>query len=287
MQLKAILLDLDGTIYRGSEPIPGAKAFLRRLDQLALPYLILTNNSTRTPAQVSDHLQSMGIVCPPDRILTSSQAAAAFIGQGRVYCIGEDGLQQALQKQGIELAESEVSHVAVGMDRGITYAKIERAARLIRAGALFIGSNPDRCFPNEGGISPGNGAILAAIAATADQQPTSIGKPERAIVDIALARLGVSAHEAVLIGDNLETDIPAGVRAGVPTVFLLTGVSSRADLTSRAEQPTWIAENYAELNHLLDLWLAKESQSSPCRITMHALYSGSQGHGTPYPYALE
>lgn len=258
MQLKAILLDLDGTIYRGSEPIPGAKAFLWRLDQLALPYLILTNNSTRTPAQVSDHLQSMGIVCPPDRILTSSQAAAAFIGQGRVYCIGEDGLRLALQKQGIELAESEVSHVVVGMDRGITYAKIERAARLIRAGALFIGSNPDRCFPNEGGISPGNGAILAAIAATADQQPTIIGKPERAIVDIALARLGVSAHEAVLIGDNLETDIPAGVRAGVPTVFLLTGVSSRADLTSRAEQPTWIAENYAELNHLLDLWLAKE-----------------------------
>ena len=93
---------------------------------------------------------------------------------------------------------------------------------------------------------------------TADRQPAIIGKPERGIVDIALTRLGVSAPEAVLIGDNLETDIPAGVRAGVPTVFLLTGISSRADFADRAEQPRWIAENYAELNLLLDLWLAKE-----------------------------
>lgn len=250
--LKAVLLDLDGTIYRGNELIAGAKGFVEKIETQGLRYLFITNNSTRTPVEVARHLQKMGVACEPGHVLTSSQAAAASIAAGRVYCIGENGLRLALHELGIEMADNDVSHVVVGMDRQINYQKIEKAARLIRAGAKFIATNPDRFFPTESGISPGNGAIVAAIAAAADRQPTVIGKPERTIIDIALKRVIVTADEAILIGDNLETDIPAGINAGVRTVFLLTGVSTRDDLAKSNLQPTWIAEDYTVLNDIFE-----------------------------------
>lgn len=247
MHFKAILLDLDGTVYRGKKLIPGAAAFVARLRRVHLPLLFITNNSTRTPEQVASHLHAIGLPASPEEILTSAQATAAFIGSGRVFCIGEIGLVQALQQQGIALAENRVMYVVVGLDRQISYKKIEKAARLIRAGARFIGCNPDRFFPNEDGISPGNGAIIAAIAAACDQKPHIIGKPERPIIDIALRRLQVAPEHAVLIGDNLETDIPAGAHAGVATILLTTGVSRQEDLPQAKTQPTWIARDYDEV----------------------------------------
>jgi len=250
--IKAILLDLDGTVYLEDREVPGASDFVKWLEERDVQYLFVTNRANRTPEEVCEHLRSYGIACEQDHILTSGQATAEHLGEGTVFCVGETGLEQALTEAGLSITEDNPDYVVVSYDRGFTYDKMHRACALIHAGAQFIATNPDKALKIEGGISPGTGAIVAAVAAGSGQEPTVIGKPGRLIFDIALRRLGLKKEEVVAVGDNLDTDIAAGVNAEIRTALILTGISTREEATVAPAQPTWVVQNYSELRSVIE-----------------------------------
>lgn len=251
--INAFVLDLDGTVYLGEEEVPGAARFISRMRALGKRCLFLTNRANRTPGEIVAHLGQYGIACDPREVLTSAQGAAEFLAPGRFYCIGEAALVEALEQAGHIPDPLAPDYVVVGFDRGFNYRKLTQACRLIHKGARFIATNPDRCLLFHNGLYPGTGAMVAAIEAGCGCAAEVIGKPERRLVDIAVRHLGVPAGETVMVGDSLETDIPAGAAAGLPTALLLTGVSRREHLATARVQPTWVAESYAELESLLPL----------------------------------
>ena len=247
--IQGVLLDLDGTVYHGSEAVPGAIDFIERLGPRGVRHLFVTNRSSRSPRVVCDQLRGYGVPCEPHQVLTTAEATADWLGAGRtVYCIGEQGLTEALGAGGCRLTPGEMpDDVVVGLDTQLTYAKLATATRAIRAGARFIGTNPDKMINTEHGIAPGTGAALAALTAATGVEPIVIGKPEPILIDVALRRLGLPRETVVMIGDNLETDIAGGDRAGLRTAWILTGVSDARDLRAEDPQPTWIARDYPEL----------------------------------------
>ncbi len=249
---RGMIFDLDGTLYRGRSAVPGAADFVRLVRAGGWQTLFMTNRANRSAAVVAAHLRELGIGCRPSEVLTSAQAAAGLLEPGSVFVIGEAPMRNVLRKAGFEIADTGVKTVLVGFDRHFNYAKLTRAVRLIRGGARFVATNPDKALLQDDGWCPGTGAIVAAVAAAAGTEPVIIGKPGRRMVDIALKRMGITAGQAVMIGDNLETDIAAGVAAGVRSVLILTGVSARADLGSSDVQPTWVAEDYGDLTAMLE-----------------------------------
>lgn len=249
--IKALILDLDGTVYRGDHEVPGAGAFISRMKERGIRSFFVTNRSNRPPQEVCAQLREYGIRCAPEDVLTSGEATALHLGSGSVYYVGEEGLRQSLESQGLSITEDDPDYVVVSFDRGFSYDKLFLACNLIDAGARFIATNPDRKLKTEDGLHPGTGAIVAAVEAGSGVKPVVIGKPEKLIFEIALERLGLEKEEVIAVGDNMATDIPAGVRAGIRTVLLLTGISSRADAETSPEPPTWIAENYEDLETII------------------------------------
>ncbi len=254
--IQNLIIDMDGVLYRGRRPLPGAKEFLHHLEERDSAYILATNNSTRTPEEYVVVLKEMGIGVVPERILTSALATADYLGnllpQGaRLYLIGEEGLYSALAAQGFEFGEGGVEAVVVGMDRELTYEKLRIATVAIRQGARFVGTNPDTSFPAEEAIVPGAGAILAAIEAATGVQPTVIGKPEPTLFQMALQRMGATEEETAVIGDRLETDILGGQRCGLTTILLLTGISQQQDLEASDIKPDYTFESLTQLVHAL------------------------------------
>ena len=257
--IQSLIIDLDGVLYRGDQAIVGAREFVALLQQEGVPFLLLTNNSTRTPGQYVTKLAKMGVVIEESDVLTSAQATALYIERiarpgARVYVIGEEGLRAALREKyttpyegGREIVETGADFVVVGMDTGLTYEKLRIATLLIRGGARFIATNPDKTLPTEEGLVPGNGAIIAALEAATGVAPFVVGKPEPAIFDLALARMGVGKEGAAVIGDRLETDILGGRRAGLMTILVLSGATSRQELENSSIKPDLVFENVRQL----------------------------------------
>ncbi|MBI3973100.1 MAG: HAD-IIA family hydrolase [Chloroflexi bacterium] len=246
--LRAFLVDLDGVIYTGNTAIDGAAAFLRYLNETGRKFQCITNNSTQTAAQFAAKLAAMGMPVTPDQVLTSSQATATYLrtrlGTGaRIMAIGEEGLVRALMECGLKLALRSPDAVVVGLDRRLTYERLTAACFAVRAGVPFIATNPDLSLPTEQGFLPGNGAALASIQAATGVAPVVIGKPEAAMLEIAMGRLGTSRDETAIIGDGLHTDVLAGRRAGVTPILVLTGVSRRHDVAPSLHQPDYVFDN--------------------------------------------
>jgi 4-nitrophenyl phosphatase len=250
--IKGVLLDLDGTVYRGHEEVPGVARFIARLRGWGVKHLFVTNRANRTPAAISRHLGLYGIACGEDDVLTSAQATVQFLQKGSVFCIGEEGMRQALDRAGFPIVEEKPDYVIVSFDRAFNYDTMKRACRMIAAGARFVATNPDKCLKTDQGVVPGTGAIVAAIAAGSGVEPLIIGKPEARIFDTAIQRLALPREQVIAVGDNLATDIPAGQNAGIRTVFLLTGVSTRSELAHAPVQPTWTLETYDELTAMIE-----------------------------------
>jgi 4-nitrophenyl phosphatase len=250
--VSGFIIDMDGVLYRGRSRLPGARRFVEELQQAGYPFVLLTNNSTLTVDQYVAKLAGMGIRVVPERIITSAVATGAYL-QDRarpgapVYMIGMDGLHEALETRDFVLTGDSPEYVVVGLDRNFTYGKLRTAALSIRAGAIFIGTNPDLTFPSERGLEPGTGAILAAIQAATDVRPQVIGKPQPEVFQSALKVLGTAAHETVIIGDRVSTDIAGGARAGLRTVLVLTGVTTREVLRTAEVQPDTVIENLVQL----------------------------------------
>ena len=249
--ISGIILDLDGTVYLGNEAIPGAAGFVARAREEGMRPLFVTNRANRTGETICSQLNNLGIACDLPDILTSAQATAGYLKEGKVYYVGEDGLGQALEDHGLVISEDSPDYVVVGFDRSFDYAKLKKACRLIDRGAKFIATNPDKGLRTENGISPGTGAIVAAVAAGCGVDPVIIGKPEPLIVEMALERLGMKAEEVIMVGDNVTTDIPAGQRAGLRTALILTGISTRQDAENSAAKPTWTVNNYEALSDIV------------------------------------
>ncbi|MCO7176046.1 TIGR01457 family HAD-type hydrolase [Sporolactobacillus kofuensis] len=246
----AFLLDLDGTVYRGKEEIPEAVAFVKTLKRKGLRYLFVTNNSTRTKEAVADQLSGFGIPCTPDDVLTTSMATASYIKaqkpDAKVLYIGEQGLKQAMEQADLHYEDRNPDYVAFGMDRQITYEKYSKACLAIRSGAKFVSTNPDVALPNEQGLVPGNGALTSVITVSTGVQPVFIGKPEPIIIELALQKIGTTKQRTLMIGDNYDTDIMAGINSGIDTLIVHTGVTSEEALRTKPIQPTYSLKSLSE-----------------------------------------
>ncbi|RID85331.1 TIGR01457 family HAD-type hydrolase [Peribacillus asahii] len=247
---KGYLIDLDGTMYRGSEQIAEAAGFINELRQRNIPYLFVTNNSSRTPAQVAEKLRNFGIETDNKQVFTTSMATANFIAERKVdatvYVIGEEGIRNALQEKGLELVEENADFLVMGIDRAINYEKLTKACLAVRNGAAFISTNGDIAIPTERGLQPGNGAITSVVAVSTQVKPIFIGKPESIIIEQALQVLGVSKEEVIMVGDNYDTDIMAGINAGMDTLLVHTGVTKKEHLLQYEKQPTFVVDTLAD-----------------------------------------
>jgi len=255
--IENLIIDLDGVLYRGNTPIRGAGEFIDFVRQGGIPFLLVTNNSTRTVEHYVAKLARMDIMVGEQEILTSAEATATYLGQiaphgARIHAVGEDGVRLALESKGFVLNDgTDVAYVVVGMDRQFTYAKLAAAAIAIRAGAVFIGTNPDKTYPTEAGLMPGAGSLLAAIEAATDTAPLISGKPEATIFELALERLKAAPETTAVIGDRLETDILGGRRLGLVTILLMSGVTDAERLAASSLVPDL---TYDDIGALYRAW---------------------------------
>lgn len=245
------ILDLDGVVYLGKKIIPGAYEAINRLRDAGRRVIFLTNNSTRSRESVASRLESMGIGCTGSDVITSAYAAAVYIreqyGPSTVYCIGEPGLLEELEQEGHTVSEQNVDKVLVGLDKEFTYHKLKLGLDNLRAGAGFIATNTDALLPTESGFLPGAGSMVAALKAASGQDPIVIGKPNKPIMDVLLNEYGLRSEECVMIGDRLETDILAGINAGMRTVLVLTGASGIKDIALSGIKPDTILDSLVDL----------------------------------------
>jgi 4-nitrophenyl phosphatase len=229
--IRAVVLDMDGVLWRGADVFSSVAPFFSFVADHDIKFALATNNSTKTVASYVQRLNSIGVPAEPYQVITSSVATADYERRRYpvdtpVYVVGEDGIRQGMADLGYREDSRQAQLVVVGMDFNITYDKLKTATLRIRAGADFIGTNGDTTFPFPEGLGPGNGALLALIESATDVVPTVIGKPETAMFEVALDRLGTSADETLMIGDRLETDILGAQRAGLPTALVLTGITT-------------------------------------------------------------
>lgn len=247
---KGYLVDLDGTMYRGIDPIEGAADFVDALNNHDIPYLFLTNNSSKTQGDVSDKLNAMGIKSAPENVVTTSLATATYIKQkkadARCYVIGEEGIHQALEEQGLIITDEDCDFVVVGIDRHVTYEKFAKACLAIRNGATFISTNSDVAIPTERGLLPGNGALTSVITVSTGITPIFIGKPEAIIMEQALQILNLPKRDTLMVGDNYNTDILAGIDAGIDTLMVFTGVTPYEELADLERKPTYHVQRLTE-----------------------------------------
>lgn len=249
---KGYLIDLDGTMYRGTEKIHEAVEFVKRLKEANLPYLFVTNNSSKRKEQVSEKLADFGVPCTPDHVFTTSMATASYISNEKrdasVYVIGEEGIRDALTDVGLTIQDDNPDYVVVGIDRSITYEKFAKACIAVRNGATFISTNGDIAIPTERGLLPGNGSLTSVVSVSTEVDPIFIGKPEPIIMEQALAQLGTAKEETLMIGDNYRTDILAGINAGLDTLLVHTGVTTKEHLESVEKLPTYTVQTLDEWN---------------------------------------
>jgi NagD protein len=251
MTVKNYLIDMDGVLISGRNPIPGAPEFIQRLREHDRKFLILTNNPLYTPGDLSHRLQSNGLDVNPERIFTSAMATALFMQRqaagDKVYVIGESGLTTALHDAGFIITDIEPDYVVLGDTFAYNYEFVKKAVRLIVSGARFIATSPDPNGPSEGGIVPACGAMAALIEKATGVAPFFVGKPNPLMMRTALNYLDVHSENTVMIGDRMDTDIVAGVMSGLETYLVLSGVTHREDVTRYPYRPTRIFNSVAEI----------------------------------------
>ena len=258
--LRALVTDMDGVLLRGPEPLPGVADLFNFLHRRHIPFIIATNSSTKTPGEYRQRLADLGAeVVKKENILTSALVTAAYLQQefptgGTVYVVGQPSIEAAIRTAGFTLladASQVADVVVVGGDPDLTYTKLKHAALHIQRGARFIGSNPDVVYPTEEGLVPEAGTILAAILAATGVAPLIMGKPERFLFEIAVAKLGSLPGQTVMLGDRLDTDILGGQRAGLKTILMTTGVDTEAAITVKGIQPDAV---FGSLEALVAAW---------------------------------
>lgn len=249
-----LIIDMDGVLYRGNRPLPRLREFFAFLRARPIPFILATNNSTSTPSAYADKLARMGVEVMPEEVLTSGQATARYLAREhprgtRAHVFGMASLREAVEMEGFVLADQAVELVVASMDREVTYEKIKHASLLIQAGARFFATNRDPTNPAEEGLLPGTGTMIAALETASGVTAISIGKPEPTMFQLAMAQMAAKPETTATIGDRLDTDILGGQRAGLTTICVLSGSTSRSE--AEAFGPDYIFEDIA---HLLATW---------------------------------
>ena len=254
--IKALILDMDGVLWRSDEPIGDLPEIFARIKSRGLKYAFATNNGTMTPEQYAEKLSRLGVDAEPRQVVTSALGVAHMLEQKfpkgtKVFMIGEEGIYQALSGKGFEVlpvADAQDAQVVViGIDRAVTFDKMREATLLVRSGIPFYATNPDKTFPTPRGEIPGAGAWISVVTTATEIEPIYAGKPYPYMMELSLEILGAKREETLVIGDRLETDIAAGQAVGCSTALVLSGVSTRKQAEQWVTPIDLIAKDLASL----------------------------------------
>jgi 4-nitrophenyl phosphatase len=249
-----LILDIDGVLWRGENPIGNLKRIFSNVTESGINYCFVTNNSSKSTSEYIKKFKKFRVPISKDQIFTSGQVTADILEKrypagGNVFIIGMEGLVRTLRKRGFKNSDKDPIAVVVGLDKNVTYKKLRTATLLIHQGVPFIGTNGDMTFPAPEGLAPGAGSLLAALVASTNIEPEIIGKPHSTLFLHALGFLGICPEDALVIGDRLETDIAGGQSVGCKTALVLSGVSTRAMAEEWDPPPDIITEN---LNSIIE-----------------------------------
>ncbi|HEY3290524.1 MAG TPA: HAD-IIA family hydrolase [Anaerolineae bacterium] len=253
--VRNLIIDMDGVLWLGNSPMPGLPEFIATLRSLGIRFILATNNASRSGDEYIQKLAGFNTPINHAEILTSPQATAMYLSQhapdARIYTIGEPGLTSELRERGLTVVPQDqpagATHVVVGWDLNLTYAKLVEACLLIRAGAAFIGTNPDVTYPDARGIIPGNGATLALLRVATDVEPIIIGKPQPEMMVQSMLRLGSTPENTAVLGDRLNTDILGGKNAGLTTMLVLSGITTREELATDPIKPDYVFDDIRDV----------------------------------------
>lgn len=279
MTVRGVVLDMDGVLWRGDEPLPGLTELFATLARLELPFVLATNNATKTVPQYVQKLARFGVRVQLEQVLTSPGAAVSYLQEHfpagtSVYVVGEAALRETLAEAGFRVVgadEVRAGNLRVGTLRdgtmcademvvvgglattSLSYELLAGAVLLVRAGAAFVATNYDLTYPSELGQLPGAGAVLSVVSAASGVDPTIVGKPYPAMFGAAAQRLGTRADETLMVGDRLETDVAGAKAAGFKAALILTGVARTEDVSSAAQgaAPDYVVDDLAALGELL------------------------------------
>ncbi|WP_329117722.1 HAD-IIA family hydrolase [Streptomyces sp. NBC_01465] len=253
--IESWLTDMDGVLIHEGTPIPGADAFIKRLRDSGKPFLVLTNNSIYTARDLHARLNRMGLDVPVENIWTSALATAKFVEAqnpgGTAYVIGEAGLTTALHDAGYILTDHDPDFVILGETRTYSFEAMTKAVRLINGGARFICTNPDETGPSAEGPLPATGSVAALITKATGKDPYFVGKPNPLMMRTGLNAIGAHSESSAMIGDRMDTDVLAGLEAGMETFLVLTGLTGTADLDRYPFRPTHVRDSIADLVDLI------------------------------------
>jgi NagD protein len=245
-------MDMDGVLVHEEVPLPGAREFIEALSDRGLPFLVLTNNSIYTQRDLAARLRARGLPVPEEAIWTSALATARFLSEqrphGSAFVVGEAGLTTALHEAGYTLTDRDPDYVVLGETRTYSFEAITRAIRLVAAGARFIATNPDPTGPTADGPLPATGAVAALVSRASGVDPYYVGKPNPLMMRSALNKLDAHSEFTAMVGDRMDTDVVAGLEAGLETILVLTGVTPSAEATERFPyRPTRIIASIGDL----------------------------------------
>ncbi|MEU4095007.1 HAD-IIA family hydrolase [Streptomyces sp. NPDC026673] len=253
--IESWLTDMDGVLMHEGIPVPGADAFIKRLRDSGRPFLVLTNNSIYTPRDLAARLSRIGLDVPAENIWTSALATARFLDDqhpgGTAYVIGEAGLTTALHDAGYVLTDHEPDFVILGETRTYSFEALTKAIRLINAGSRFIATNPDNTGPSPEGALPATGSVAALITKATGKDPYFVGKPNPLMMRTGLNTIGAHSETSAMIGDRMDTDVLAGLEAGMQTFLVLTGLTKTGDIDRFPYRPTTVVDSIADLVDLV------------------------------------
>jgi NagD protein len=250
-EIRSWLMDMDGVLVREEQAIAGAEQFIARLRERGIPFLVLTNNSTYTRRDLAARLAANGLAVPEDALWTSALATARLLEdqrpEGSAFVIGEAGLTTALHDAGYTLTERAPDYVVLGETRTYSFERITRAIRLIADGARFIATNPDPTGPSNAGPLPATGSVAALISRATGVDPYFVGKPNPLMMRSALNAIDAHSETAAMIGDRMDTDVVSGLEAGMETILVLSGVTTRAEAERFPYRASRVVDSVADL----------------------------------------
>lgn len=253
--IESFLLDMDGTIYLGANPIPGAPEFVDFLRESGRRFLFFTNNSSSNAHRYAEKLTAMGIPAKPSEILTSGEATIRYLlsetPHRRVYAVGTPSFEAEIDASELKRTDTDPEAVILAFDRTLTYAKLERACLLLREGIPYYATNPDKVCPTEYGYIPDCGSMAALLHEATGCMPQFIGKPHPTMVRMALNKLDAAPGSTAMIGDRLYTDMQMAYNAGIGSILVLSGETRESDLASLARQPDFVFPSVHELHYAL------------------------------------
>lgn len=256
--IRAMMIDIDGTLLRGNLALPGLVEFFDFMNQHGNQFQVASNNATKTLSAYHQKISAFGAQLSLENVLTCSTVTALYLQEkypgGKVYMIGQSGLEEALTQAGMKIISGlsgEVEAVVVGGDYSLTYEKLKYASLHIQRGAEFVGTNPDLLYPTDEGLVPECGMTLVALETATQVKPVIMGKPNRYMFDLGMKKMGVQPHETAMLGDRLETDIQGGQNAGMKTILVETGVDNQSSIVTKGIQPDLVVR---DLSELVEVW---------------------------------